>query len=124
MILDAVPDVLVVINSSWKLEGMDTVKAMWKARNLPGKIHSATPDYVPDLTSIDLEDYDNIAMLAGKGNEVKQWLEQNAPKGCTYVILDDMPDFLPEQEEHLICTDPRVGITMENAMEAIGLLNW
>lgn len=123
MILDTVPEALIVINSSWKLEGMDTVKAMWKARNLPAKIHSATPDYVPDISCIDLEDYDNIAMLAGKGNEVKQWLEQNAPKGCTYVILDDMPDFLPEQEEHLICTDPRVGITMENAMEAIGLLN-
>lgn len=123
MILDTVPEALIVINSSWKLEGMDTVKAMWKARNLPAKIHSATPDYVPDISCIDLEDYDNIAMLAGKGNEVKQWLEQNAPKGCTYVILDDMPDFLPELDEHLICTDPRVGITMENAMEAIGLLN-
>lgn len=123
MILDTVPEALIVINSSWKLEGMDAVNAMWKARHLPGKIHSATPDYVPDISCIDLEDYDNIAMLAGKGNEVKQWLEQNAPKGCTYVILDDMPDFLPEQEEHMICTDPRVGITMENAMEAIGLLN-
>ena len=123
MILDTVPDVLLVINSSWKLVGMNTVKAMWKARHLPGKIHGATPDDVPDLTSIDLEDYDNIAMLAGKGNEVKQWMEQNVPQGCTYVILDDMPDFLPEQEEHLICTDPRVGITIENAMKAIRLLN-
>lgn len=123
MILDTVPDVLLVINSSWKLVGMNTVKAMWKARHLPGKIHSATPDYVPDLTSIDLDDYDNIAMLAGKGNEINQWLEQNAPKGCAYVILDDLPDFLPEQEEHLICTDPSVGITMENAIEAISLLN-
>lgn len=123
MILDTVPDAIIVINSSWKLEGMDAVNAMWKARHLPGKIHGATPDDVPDLTSIDLEDYDNIAMLASKGNEVKQWMEQNAPQGCTYVILDDMPDFLPEQEEHLICTDPSVGITMENAIEAISLLN-
>ena len=123
MILDTVPDAIIVINSSWKLEGMDAVNAMWKARHLPRKIHSATPDYVPDLTSIDLDDYDNIAMLAGKGNAVKLWLEQNAPKGCTYVILDDMSDFLPEQEEHLICTDPSVGITMENAMKAIRLLN-
>lgn len=122
MILDTVPDALIVINSSWKLEGMDTVKAMWKARKLPGKIHSATPDYVPDLTNIDLEDYDNITMLAGKGNEVKQWLSLYAPKGCSYVIIDDMPDFLPEQEVHLLCTNPVMGLTRDMAKKAIAIL--
>lgn len=123
MVLDAVPDALLVINSSWKLEGFGKMKELWKKRGLPGQIHGITPDYVPDLLNIDLEDYDNIAMLAGKGNEVKQWLENNAPEGCLYVIIDDVPDFLPEQEAHLVCTDPRVGITMEDAVKAISLLN-
>ena len=122
MILDAVPNVLLVINSSWKLEGLNLMKALWKARELPGSIHDITPDYVPDLLSIDLESYENIALLAGKGNEVKQWLSNNAPEGCSYVILDDVPDFLPEQEEHLICVNPITGITMEDAMKAISLL--
>lgn len=122
MVLDAVPDVLLVINSSWKLEGLDMVQAMWKERNLPGKIHSATPDYVPDLSDIDLDDYENIVTLAGKGNEVKQWLSLNAPEGCQYVIFDDMPDFLPEQEEHLVCINPVTGITTEDAIKAINLL--
>lgn len=122
MILDAVPGVLLVINSSWKLEGLNTMRAMWKARELPGSIHSVTPDYVPDLVNIDLDNYENIALLAGKGNEVKQWLSNNAPEGCAYVIFDDMPDFLPEQEEHLICVNPISGITMEDAMKAISLL--
>ena len=123
MVLDAVPGVLLVINSSWKLEGLDRMKALWKDRNLPGKVHGCTPDYVPDLLNIDLDNYDNIAMLAGKGNEVKQWIEVNAPGGCKYVILDDMPDFLPEQEEHLVCTDPRCGITVEDAVAAIKMLS-
>lgn len=116
------PGVLLVIISSWKLEGLDRMRALWKARNLPGTIHSVTPDYAPDLLNIDLENFDNFAMLAGKGNEIKQWLSLNAPEGCAYAILDDVPDFLSEQKEHFICIDPRVGITMEDAVKAINLL--
>ena len=123
MVLDAVPDVLLIVNSSWKLDGLSRMKALWKARKLPGSIYGITPDYVPDLLNIDLEKYENIALLAGKGNEVKQWLTENAPEGCAYVILDDMPDFLPEQEEHLICVNPVTGLTMEDVMKAISLLN-
>ena len=122
MIIDAVPDVLLVVNSSWKLEGLDRMKALWKARGLPGVIHSVTPDYVPDLLCIDLDVYENIALLAGKGNEVKQWLSMYAPQGCAYVILDDIPDFLPEQEERLICINPVTGILAEDAMRAISIL--
>lgn len=122
MVLDAVPGVLLVINSSWKLEGLNTMKAMWKARELPGSIHSVTPDYVPDLLNIDLDNCENIVLLSGKGNEVKQWLSMNAPEGCSYVIFDDVPDFLPEQEEHLIRVNPITGITMEDAVKAISLL--
>lgn len=122
MILDAVPNVLLVVNSSWKLEGLARMRDLWKARKLPGSIHGITPDYVPDLGNIDLEKYENIALLSGKGNEVRQWLSENAPEGCAYVIFDDIPDFLPEQEEHLICVHPDTGITMEDAMKAIGIL--
>lgn len=122
MVLDAVPGVLLVIISSWKLEGLARMRALWKTRNLPSTIHSVTPDYAPDLLNIDLENFDNFAMLAGKGNEIKQWLTMNAPDGCAYAILDDVPDFLPEQKERFICIDPRVGITMGDAMKAISLL--
>ncbi len=122
MLLEAVPDALLVINSSWKLEGLARMKELWKVRGLPGKIHSMTPDYVPDLRNIDLDNYDNIVLLAGKGNEVKQWLEENAPEDCKYVILDDVPDFLPDQNPHLILTNPKTGITMEDAVMAIEIL--
>lgn len=121
-VLEAVPDALLVINSSWKLEGLDRMKELWKVRRLPGKIHSVTPDYVPDLQKIDLDSYDNITLLAGKGNEVKRWLESNTPEGCEYVIFDDVPDFLPDQFSHLVQTDPRTGITVEDAIKAIEIL--
>lgn len=123
MILDSVPDVLLVVNSSWKADGLDRMRTLWESRELPGKVHSVTPDYVPDLIHIDLDNPDNITLLAGKGNEVKEWLSQYAPDGCKYVIIDDMPDFLPEQESFLICTDPRKGIMYEDAVKAISLLN-
>jgi len=123
MILDAVPDVLLVINSSWKLEGLDRMRALWEARGLPGSVHSVTPDYAPDLITIDLADPENLALLAGKGNEVKEWISRYAPNGCKYVILDDVPDYLPEQAAFVICTDPCKGITEEDAIIAISLLN-
>lgn len=122
MVIDTVPDALLVINSSWKLEGLDRVKELWKTRCLPGIIHSCTPDYVPDLMNINFENYDIIAMLAGKGNDVKQWMDKNVSEGCQYVIFDDMPSFFPDQKEHLICTDPRFGITAMDAMRAIEIL--
>ena len=43
--------------------------------------------------------------------------------GYRYVILDDVPDFLPEQMENFIQVDPRVGITEEDAEKAIEVLN-
>ena len=121
-VLDAVPEAIVIINSSWKMEGLAKMKQLWKERGLPGKLRGVTPDYTPDLLNIDLENYDNIALLAGKGNDVKQWLEENAPQGCRYVIFDDVPDFLPEQMPYHICTDPRIGITPADALKAIAIL--
>lgn len=40
-----------------------------------------------------------------------------------YVILDDMNDILQEQESHFIWIDPEVGITTENVVQAIMMLN-
>jgi len=121
-VIEAVPEAIIVINSNWKIEGLARMRELWKARNLPGKIHSVTPDCTPDLMSIDLEDFDNIAMLSGKGNDVKAWIERHTTDGCSYVIFDDMPGFLPEQKKHLICTNPYTGITAKDAAKAIKIL--
>ncbi len=119
---------VIVICSSWKLEGVDRMMALWKTRKMPGILAGCTPDYIPgmDILNLDLDNPDAFEQLAGKGNEVKQWLSENAPKNpeqYQYVILDDVPDFLPEQMDCFIQIDPRVGITMENAEKAIEIVN-
>lgn len=121
-------DAVIVIISSWKMEGVDRMMSLWKARKMPGVLAGCTPDCISglDLLNVNLENPDAFANLAGKGNEVKQWLSENAPKksdGYRYVILDDVPDFLPEQEEHFVQVDPRVGITEEDGEKAIEILN-
>lgn len=40
-----------------------------------------------------------------------------------YVILDDMNDFLHEQGNHFVWINPEVGITTDNAIHAINILN-
>lgn len=124
-ILMAVPKARIIINSSWKLEGEARMRDLWRYRRLPGTLAGITPDYIPNLCEIELDNYDNIALLAGKGNEVRQWLEQHASgekEGDRYVILDDMPDFLPCQEAHLVCTNPRTGLSLEDAVRAVKIL--
>lgn len=122
MILDAAPNALIVISSSWKMEGLNRLREMWIERGLPGTIHSTTPDFVPDLSQIDLSNHDNLVLLAGKGYEIKAWLAKNASAECCYVIFDDVPGFLPEQNKHLIVTNPSVGISYDDAIAAIKLL--
>ena len=38
------------------------------------------------------------------------------------VVLDDQPDMLPEQEKHFVQTDPRIGITEDDAEQVISIL--
>lgn len=121
-ILHEVPDAKIVIESSWKLEGLQWIKDMWVSRELPGSIYDITPDYLYAPVNVNLETFDDFRMLVGKGNEIRQWLFENEPAGCNYVILDDVPDFLPEQEEHVILTNPTTGLTDQNAAEAIRIL--
>jgi hypothetical protein len=39
-----------------------------------------------------------------------------------YVILDDFNDFLVLQQEHVIITDPNLGITKEDVVKTLELL--
>ncbi|MBQ5944502.1 MAG: hypothetical protein IJL61_07305 [Bacteroidales bacterium] len=120
-ILDAVPEALIVISSSWKLEGLERIREMWKFRRMPGHVHDITQDYLSD-PYVDLEAADDYRILVGRGNEIRRWIAQNASRGCKYVILDDLPDFLPEQSCHLVITNPYTGITSDDAINAIGIL--
>lgn len=71
------------------------------------------------LLSVDL-DYMDIPAI--KGSEIKEWLSTNGNDVTHYAILDDLPDLLPEQESHFVQTDPRIGITEEDAEQIIKIL--
>ena len=111
-ILAKVPDCHIVIISSWKFEGEDRMRKLWQDRNLPGVLAGITPTLIPES----LDD-----LYAGKGREIKVWLSNN--QATQYVILDDVPDFLMEQESYYIEISPNVGLTASDAKRAIEILN-
>ena len=111
----------IVISSSWKMWGLDAMQRMWARRDLPGKVIGITPNTESDemLLSIDLDLMDIPAI---KGSEIKEWLSTNGNQDTRYAILDDLPDMLPEQESHFVQTDPRIGITKDDADRIITIL--
>lgn len=111
----------IVISSSWKFWGLSTMQKLWVNRELPGKLIDVTPNNVSDemLLSVDL---DLMELPAGKGSEIKEWLETEGQQVTHYAILDDLPDMLPEQQSHFVQTDPRIGITEDDADRVISIL--
>lgn len=125
-ILDAVPDVRIVVESSWKVRGLDELRLMWAERGLPGTLYDVTPTiFCEELLTADLSDPDSIRKIEGlaKGKEIRAWLRRHAVPECRYVILDDMAEFEGELREHAIQTDSRVGITKSDAMVVVTFLN-
>lgn len=111
----------IVISSSWKFWGLSTMQKLWARRDLPGQVIDITPNTVSDklLLSVDLN---FMELPAGKGSEIKEWLSDNGNQVTRYAILDDVPDMLPEQQSHFVQTDPRVGITEDDADKVISIL--
>ena len=118
----------IVISSNWNVLGLGTMKEMWKKRGLPGKIagvavEGGLEDF--DLTAMDIDA--NIDFLMGqnlRGKAISGWLARNAKsKDCPYVILDDLDAFSKEQQSRFVKVNPMTGLTLENALRAIEILN-
>lgn len=125
MIVDAIPELHIVIESSWKIEGIDALREMWEARGLPGKIFDSTPDLLFDgLVSANLSDPDVMTRIEGESKvaEIRTWLVENVDDECNYVILDDTPLFSKEIDSHFIHVNPHTGITKCDALKVIELL--
>ena len=100
------------------------MRELWKDRNLPGEIFSMTPI----LLSSSFQDAMTGEMMGfplreAKALEINAWLYQNAGRDDRYVILDDEDYFFPKQQEHLILTDDKEGLTDRKAQKAIWILN-
>lgn len=106
----------IIVTSSWRyVLSMDELRAMWCERKLPGTISGILPLDVllsPDPYS------------PQRGAEIEEWFSRRGKKAneCRYVILDDMPDFLPHQIPHVVCTNPDKGISEEDVEKAVSLL--
>lgn len=127
-IIEKVPDVKIILSSSWRLKGWDWMNRMWEKRHLPGTIFSFTPvlEVVCFVDKIGSNDTTSVYPYGTRALEVNEWLRlytSNNPLSYKYVILDDYNDFLMMQQEHVIITDPYYGITKELVIRALEILS-
>lgn len=112
----------IVISSSWKSFGLTELIDMWQERNLPGLIIGITPNSVSDELLLHA-DLDNMEIFHIRGEEIKEWLLRHGKEVSNYVIIDDVDNMLPEQQNHFVQTNPETGITEDIALLAIMTLN-
>ena len=114
----------IVIESSWKVLGLEAMQRMWTGRQLPGRVIDVTDSHVSDkwLLDADLDDIDP-AMGHCKGAEIASWLSEHTDGNVRYVIIDDEAVWLKSQIPCFILTNPYDGITRDIADRAIALLN-
>jgi len=118
----------IVISSTWKDKGIERMFELWKERNLPGEIIDVTPDCVDVCESTNIVYYDQVK----RGHEIKLWLDRH-PEVTQYVILDDIQDFLDEQQDYFVnCSTGEPvkpwklgipGLKEECKIKAINILN-
>ena len=117
----------IVISSSWRYSGIANMRAMWKARQLPGEIYDITSlhvadDYIQSQMENNPNDFDLYdAMILAREMEIALWLEEH-PEVTNYVILDDLDSFR-QHEAHLVKINPKTGITNDDAEQVITILN-
>lgn len=107
----------IVITSSWRIEGLETMQQLWLDLELPGVIAGITPF---EGVEIDANTPDTCA---GRGNEIDLWLKEHCAEEDRYVIIDDVDDVLPHQKSFFVQTDPYVGITDYDYHAAVKILN-
>ena len=120
--------VKIVISSTWKDKGIERMLNLWKERNLPGEIIDITPDCVDVFEATNIVYYDQVK----RGHEIKLWLDRH-PEVTKYVILDDIQDFLDEQQDYFVnCSTGEPvkpwklgipGLKEECKIKAINILN-
>jgi len=93
-----------VISSTWRVIGLNNIKNMWKARDLPGEIYSSTP----------------VLSNAHRGNEIAEWLSKNEYI-TSYCIVDDENDMIENQS--FVQTDPIYGLNKGSSSQIITILN-
>lgn len=107
-------DCKIVISSSWRRSGLETMQDLWHHRKLPGQVIDITPltmsEYLVNLYA-DTE--------ADRGYEIQEWINLNNPD--SYCIVDDMKGMLKHQ--NFVQTDSLIGLDLETSKQIIRILN-
>jgi len=110
----------IVISSTWRMNGLDEMKKMWKERQLPGEVIDVTPilHRLPIYKKIEHLSWEE---KYERGREIHAWLEAH-PEVTDYVIIDDDNDMLKTQQSHFVKTDPQTGLDRALAEKAMYIL--
>lgn len=95
----------IVISSTWRMSGLSVMIGLWEHRKLPGKVIS--------ITTRKTDHY--------RGVEIEEWIDKYHPDN--YVILDDNCDMLDNQLSSFICVDGLDGLSHDDSLRAIKILN-
>ena len=99
------PDLKIVISSSWRHNGLQFCRDMLKYQGInEHKIIGTT----------DLVDKDD------RGHHIERWVQDHKPE--TFVILDDKAD-MDGVIDHLVQTNPYIGLTGSDVKKALDILN-
>lgn len=93
-----------VVSSTWRIAGLNTLREMWLERQLPGELYSIT----------------GVHYTGTRGGEIEQWLTENKYV-INYCIVDDANDMLDHQP--LVQTNPIYGLDKQSAISIINILN-
>jgi len=104
---------VVVVSSSWRrIVDLDELIRILRNYGFEGTIVGTTPD---------LSHLDRADRPIWRGDEIAHWLEHSPRAVQSFVILDDNND-MGELSHRLVLTDDRVGLTDEDALRAMALL--
>jgi hypothetical protein len=110
MLLNRVPDLKIVVSSSWRTYGLEAVRDILKSNGID-------PRRVLDVTgheeSTDSRDH--------RGYQVECWLKRH-PKVKQFAIVDDQNDFVPVHEK-LVRTQKTIGLTQSNVERILEILS-
>ena len=129
----------IVISSTWRCNGLETMQNMWKDRNMSGEVISITPSLgftykkiIVDDKIVDLHLNRGIEIntwLSAYGFEITSWdkqIQKNYVNNSgieNFIIIDDDYDMLYQQKNHFIHVDPYEGFNEKNYSKSQEILS-
>ena len=123
----------IVLSSSWRLSSVDETKKYMKEKGFW---------FCDKIIGVTIRAYhyldksEKIHLSIPRGVEIQQWIDTHVHsdfgknwsrkklgEDYQYVILDDDSDMLYTQRNNFIRTDSKIGLTKEDALNAIKILN-